>query len=363
MKRAVTTVAHPNIALAKYWGKRAGEGNVPAVPSLSVTLAGMATTTTVTFDDDLADDSLVLGGAELPRTSRPHARAALLLDRVRAAAKVTTRARVVSENDFPTASGLASSASGFAALALAATRAAGLEASAAEIADLARRSSASAARSVFGGFAELDGGEPTSPGAAPGAARQVAPADALDLRLLVCVATEGEKSTSSTDGMRLTQEKSPYYAAWVADAPRVHRAMRAALLAGDFSAVGALAEASALAMHASALAAGVVYFSGVTLAALAEVRAMRAAGLEAYATIDAGPHLKCIVRSADLAAAKTRLLAVPGVLRTIEARPGEGARVVDEAAPGRAPGAKGADADGAHAAHVSGQAGRGEASP
>jgi len=292
----------------------------------------MTTTTTVAFDDGLADDVLVLGGVEQARTSRPHARAVELLDRVRAPLRIASRARVVSANDFPTASGLASSASGFAALALAACRAAGLDANASEVADLARRSSASAARSVFGGFAELDGGDATTPGEAPGAARQVAPPDALDLRILVCVATEGEKATSSTDGMRLTQEKSPYYAAWVADAPRVHRAMRAALLAGDFSEVGALAEGSALAMHASALAAGVVYVSGVTLAALAEVRAMRGAGLEAYGTIDAGPHLKCIVRAPDVAAARARLLAVPGVLRIIEARPGEGARTTREEA-------------------------------
>ncbi|MBS2014229.1 MAG: diphosphomevalonate decarboxylase [Deltaproteobacteria bacterium] len=326
MKReptSVTAVAHPNIALAKYWGKRTGDGNVPAVPSLSVTLAGMTTTTTVTFDEALAHDELVLDGVTVDPSARPHVRAATMLDRVREASRTTARARVVSANDFPTASGLASSASGFAALALAASRAAGLDLAPAEVAELARRSSASAARSVFGGFAELDGGE-----GATGAARQVAPGSALDLRLVVCVTTEGAKSTSSTEGMSLTQATSPYYAAWVADAPRVHREMRAALLAGDFVKVGELAEHSALAMHACAMAAGVVYVTGATLAALAEVRAIRAEGIPAFGTIDAGPHLKCIVRSSDLSAVKARLARVPGVLRLIEAAPGEGASVV-----------------------------------
>jgi diphosphomevalonate decarboxylase len=322
MTRNVTVLAHPNIALAKYWGKRDGDGNVPAVPSLSVTLSGLATVTSVVFDDGLRADELVLGGNV--QVGRPLARATALLDRVRKAAEFETRARVVSQNDFPTASGLASSASGFAALALAATRAASLDWPTARVADLARRSSASAARSLFGGFAELDGGEGSR-----GDARQVAPEDALDLRVLVAVTSEEAKSVSSTDGMLRTSRESPYYAAWLLEAPRIHAALRMALLMKDFERLGELAERSALAMHASAMAAGVVFVSGATLAALAEVRAMRASGLLAYATMDAGPHLKCLVQSADVAAVRARLLAAPGVLRVIEAAPGAGAHEVD----------------------------------
>lgn len=319
--KPVTVLAHPNIALAKYWGKREGEGNVPAVPSLSVTLSGLATTTTVGFDPALGSDELLLGGAA--QQGRPLTRATELLDRVRAAAGISARARVVSQNDFPTASGLASSASGFAALALAATRAAGLDWPVTRVADLARRSSASAARSLFGGFAELDGGEGSL-----GEARQVAPAEAFDLRVLVAVTSEEAKSVSSTDGMLRTSRESPYYGGWLAEAPRIHARLRAALLAGDFSVVGELSERSALAMHASAMAAGVVFVSGATLAALAEVKAMRASGTEAYATMDAGPHLKCLVRAADAERARARLAMVPGVLRVLVAAPGEGAREI-----------------------------------
>jgi diphosphomevalonate decarboxylase len=308
-------VAHPNIALAKYWGKRPGEGNVPAVPSLSVTLAGMTTRTEVTFDAALASDALVLNGEPAP--AKALARATELLDRVRSSASLSAKARVVSTNDFPTASGLASSASGFAALALAAVRAAGLDWSVERVADLARRSSASAARSLFGGFAELVGAD----------ARQIAPETALDLRVLVAVTTEAAKATSSTDGMLHTQQTSPYYAAWLEDAPKAFAEMKAALLAGDFTRTGELAERSALAMHACAMAAGIVYVTGPTLAALAEVRAMRASGIAAFATMDAGPHLKCFVRTPDAASAKARLAAVPGVLRVLETRPGEGARI------------------------------------
>lgn len=324
--RSVTCVAPSNIALSKYWGKLDVPGNVPAVPSLSVTLEGLSTTTTVRFDDALAEDVLVLGGER--QSGRPLARVVAMLDEVRTAAKLGARAHVSSTNDFPTASGLASSASGFAALALAASAAAGLDTTPSSVAPLARRASASAARSLFDGFAELDGGEGKT-----GDARMVAGPTALDLVVLVAVTTEAAKSVASTEGMLRTRHESPYYAAWLAEAPRVHARLRAALLAGDFSEVGMLAERSALAMHASAMAAGVVFVSGPTLAALATVTSGRAAGLEAYATIDAGPHLKCLVRAADAPAVRARLEAVPGVLRVIEARPGPGARVVSLDAP------------------------------
>jgi diphosphomevalonate decarboxylase len=157
-------------------------------------------------------------------------------------------------------------------------------------------------------------------------------ADQLDLVVLVCVTTESAKEIGSRDGMSLTSQKSPYYAAWLDVAPRIHAALKEALLARDLEKTCALAEDSALAMHASAFAAGVVYVSGATLAALAAVRALRADGIAAYATMDAGPHLKCLVAGRDATAAKARLAGVPGVLRIIEARAGEGARPISPVA-------------------------------
>jgi diphosphomevalonate decarboxylase len=326
MSRAATAIAHPNIALAKYWGKREGGGNYPAVPSLSVTLAGLATRTRVELVEGIESDRLVLNGA--PADARALERATALLDRVRQAAGTNARAVIESANDFPTASGLASSASGFAALAVAAVRAAGLDWGAEQTSDLARRSSASAARSLYGGFVELEAR--TSSDDSPLAARAVAPGEQLPLRVLVCVATEGAKSIGSTEGMRATATMSPYHAAWLMEGPRIFRAMRTALEAGDFSVVGELAERSALAMHANAIAAGMIYFSGVTVEALAGVRALRARGTPVYATIDAGPHVKVLCRPEDAALAGTWMRAIPGVLRVIECEPGEGARVVSD---------------------------------
>jgi diphosphomevalonate decarboxylase len=327
MSGAAGAIAHPNIALSKYWGKRDGGGNFPAVPSLSVTLAGLATRTRVAFDAALGEDRFVLDG----RPGAPEARARVveLLDRVRLASGELRRAHVESANDFPTASGLASSASGFAALAVAAARAAGLDWDATRTSDLARRSSASAARSVFGGFVELPAG-PVAPCEADAlAARPVAPPGHMPLAVLVCVTTEGPKAVGSSDGMRTTMARSPYARAWIDEAPRIHARLRDALLAGDFPAVGELAEASAFAMHASAMAAGIVYWTGATLDVIAAVRALRAAGATAYVTIDAGPHVKVLVRPGDAESVRDRLRACPAVLRVLEARPGEGATLVD----------------------------------
>lgn len=324
--RAVT-FAHANIALAKYWGKRDVANNVPAVPSLSVTLEGMRTSTTLEVDASLTADTFELNGVAAPADAL--ARTTALLDRVRREAKQVAFARVASRNDFPTASGLASSASGFAALALAAVHAYGLGWDAERTSDLARRSSASAARSLFGGFVELGNELPVSGvlGAKP-----VAPPEQLDVRVLVCVTSEGPKAVASTDGMGRTAKHSPYYAAWVERAPVMFRELKAALLANDLERVGDLTEASALAMHASAFAAGVVYVTGATLLALTRVRELRASGLAAWATMDAGPHVKVLASRDDAAAVKDAMEKVPGVLRVLVAKPGAGAAVIEGAA-------------------------------
>lgn len=315
-----TAVAHPNIALAKYWGKRVGPGNYPAVPSLSVTLDGMASRTTLRFDERLREDRFVLGN-ELVQ-GRPLDRITSLVDEVRAAAEITTRVSVVSANDFPTASGLASSASGFAALALAAVSAAGLAWSSEQISNLARRGSASAGRSIFGGYVRLPAGPLGTDGSIPLAAQPVAPADALPIKVVVCVTHAGPKSVSSTDGMLRTMEKSPYYERWLSYACENEAELYQALLQGNLPSVGALAEASALAMHASALACGVSYFNGATLELWKEVRLLREAGLAVWGTVDAGPHMKVLVRTDQETIVVPRLRAVAGVVRVIVTTPG-----------------------------------------
>jgi diphosphomevalonate decarboxylase len=322
--KQATTLAHPNIALSKYWGKRDYGHNLPAVPSLSVTLAGMTTATTVTFDPSLEKDVLVLGGQETG--GRALERVSSLLDTVRKWGQLSTKARVVSANDFPTASGLASSASAFAALALAATTAAGMHLPPEEISNLARMSSVSAARSVLGGFVELRAGWPKDEKLS---AQQVAMPEHWPLRIVVAVVDEGPKATSSTDGMAHTARTSPFFSSWVERAPSIYNRIKQAIMRRDLEALGVAAEESALAMHATSIAAapGLIYWNGTTLEVLAAVKRLRAVGLGAYATIDAGPHVKVLCSPEDEAEVARYIGAVQGVKRTIVTRPGPGVRL------------------------------------
>jgi diphosphomevalonate decarboxylase len=327
--RAVTAVAGTNIALVKYWGKRDAALNLPATGSLSLTLDKLGTRTSVVFDDARgAVDRVVFDGAPAPPAFA--ARVSAFLDRVRARAGTGARARVTTDNSVPTAAGLASSASGFAALAVAASRAAGLALAPAELSALARLGSGSAARSIFGGFAEMARG--TAPDGADAVAHPLAAGEGWDVRLVVAVTARGEKPLGSTAAMELTARTSPFYAAWVAAAEADLGAARAAIGARDLAALGAVAERSALRMHATALAAepAIIYWNPATLAAMEAVRALRARGTPVYFTIDAGPHVKALCAADDADAVAAALAAVPGVLRAIVAAPGPGARVVEE---------------------------------
>ncbi len=311
--------ARANIALAKYWGKSDLVLNLPAVPSVSVTLEPMITETRVTLDARAARDVLVLGGVEA--SEHETKRAARALERIRGEAGAEDKARVESVNHFPTASGLASSASGFAALVAAARRAYGLPRDPAKESAQARWCSASAARSIFGGFVELPAGVPGDDGLA---ATQLHPATYWDLRLTVAVITEGRKDVGSTDGMGLSKETSPYYDAWVAAAPDMAAAIRGAIAERDLSRLGPLAEHSFASMHALALSTSppTIYFQPGSLAALATVRRLRADGVPVFATMDAGPHVKAISSADDAPRVKKALEETTGVLRVLEARPG-----------------------------------------
>lgn len=323
MTGSVLAVAHANIALAKYWGKASDGANLPAVPSLSLTLDGLRTRTRVAVDGALAEDHVTLDGEVA--AGRAKERVVRMLSEVRALAGTKAFARVESVNDFPTAAGLASSASGFAALAVAASSAYGVSRSPREQSAMARRASASAARSLFGGYVEL--------GARAESAEPVLAGAEFPLRMLIAVTARGPKSVGSTEGMQRTRDTSPYYAGWLAAAPEVFERAKRAVLARELEALGTAMEESALMMHASMLAArpAIVYFAPATLGAMAAVRALRQGGTLAYFTMDAGPHVKVLTRPEDEAVVTAALLAVQGVERVIPSGPGEGARVVDEA--------------------------------
>lgn len=322
MPPQAAAVAHPNIALVKYWGKQDKPGNRPAVPSISVTLDSLYTRTRVRFDPDLAADTFTINGRGDDKSTQ---RVARCLDVFRARAGIDERAAVESHNNFPTGAGLASSASGFAALVVAVDRALGLGLPRAELSRIARRSSGSAARSLYGGFVEmpLDPEEET--------ASPLLDAGAWPMSVVVAVTATDAKSTGSTEGMQRTARTSDYYQAWLAAAGADFGEAREAILGGDFERLARVSEKSCLKMHGLMLSAdpGLIYWNQATVACLHRIRELRARGVAVFFTMDAGPQVKAVCLPEHRERVTEALGTTPGVVDVLESGLGPGARVVE----------------------------------
>jgi diphosphomevalonate decarboxylase len=322
-----TAVAHPNIALIKYWGKRDERLMIPYVDSLSMTLDVFPTTTTVRLAPAAEADRVSLDGR--PAEGETPKRVTEFLDLLRELAGRREAAVVDSHNSVPTGAGLASSASGFAALALAGAAAYGLDLDPAALSRLARRGSASAARSIFGGFAICHAGQGTGTEADLGSFAEPIDVPGFDPAMVIVVLNAGPKAVSSRAAMRRTTETSPLYRAW-ADASRTDLAeMRTALHRGDLDMVGEIAERNALGMHATMLAArpAVRYLSPGTVAVLDGVLQLRAIGVSAYATMDAGPNVKVLCHRTDAPVVARALADLAPDCSVITAHRGPGARL------------------------------------
>jgi len=324
----ITAKANSNIALIKYWGKRDVALNLPAVGSVSMTLDGLETTTSVEFSSQLSGDTFYLNNR--PAQKDETVRLSRFLDLVREKAGSELKAEVHSANNFPTAAGLASSASGFAALALAATRALGVELTSGQLSELARQGSGSAARSVFGGFVQMHHGR--NPDGSDAVAEQIADESFWDVRLLIAITTTERKKTGSTDGMELSRRTSPYYQAWMDHQQEDLLEMRRAILARDFHKVGELSEFSCLKMHALALSSnpGLIYWNGTTVKAMHLIRELRHSGLPVYFTIDAGPQLKALCLPEAAQQVQGALSDLNGVQTCLVSRPGQGVKIIRE---------------------------------
>lgn len=322
--RAVSQ-AQPNIALIKYWGKRDVALNLPVVGSISITLESLWTRTDVRFVPGQKGDRVSLNGrsdeAETKRISK-------CLDLLRARAGVDYGADVASRNNFPTAAGLASSASGFAALVHAGARALNLDLNLQEQSVLARRCSGSAARSIFGGYVEWAHGQLAD--GTDSVARPLLNADAWPLRVAVAITSTAAKQVGSTEGMRRTADTSPYQSAWIDTQEADLSVARDAIRARDFDALAGISEYSCLKMHALALAAqpGLLYWNGATVECMHRVRVLRQQGVPVFFTVDAGPQLKAVCAPSAIEQVKAALRDVPGVLEVLDTGLGEGARAI-----------------------------------
>jgi diphosphomevalonate decarboxylase len=294
----VIAVAHPNMALVKYWGKRDESLILPVCGSLSMTLDVFPTTTRVTLRPRARRDVVIFNGVAAPPPV--HARVEEFLSLVRGLAGRSDHALVDTTNTVPTGAGLASSASGFAALAAAASAAYGLQLDPRTLSRLARRGSGSACRSVFGGFVLWHAGQ--GHGTQGDESSYAEPVEAaLDAALVIAVVDTTTKAVSSRIAMRRSIATSPFYVPWTTSAGVDLEQMQVALANGDLKEVGEIAERNALGMHALMLAArpAIRYLSPNSLRVLDRIVELRAAGIAAYATIDAGPNIAVLCARKD----------------------------------------------------------------
>jgi diphosphomevalonate decarboxylase len=323
MNKKATALAHPNIAFIKYWGLRDEENRLPANDSISMNIDGLTTRTSVEFDASLKEDQLSLNGVEI--TGKSLTRVQKFMDRIRQLADVHLFSRITSENNFPTGAGVASSASGFAALALAGTAALGLDLTSEELSALARFGSGSASRSIPGGFVEWH----TDPDTGETYAKSIAPADHWDLVDCIAIFSEAHKPVGSQAGMLLA-DTSPFQAVRLQDSARRLEICRSAILNKDFAALSAVTELDSNMMHAVMMTSNppLFYWQPGSLALMKAVKEWQSEGLDVTYTLDAGPnvHLICLPNTFDTLI--ERISTFTGVINVLHGKPGGPARLV-----------------------------------
>ena len=286
-KGNVTCITNPSLALVKYWGKRKRGYNLPASTSISLSLGGLETRTIVTLEEE---DRIVINGEIQNITAYAH-----FFNNLRKRLRVNYFFSAVSQNNFPTSAGLASSSSGFAALALACTRLAGYNLGASELSKLARYGSASAARAVFGGFVVF-------PAGAEKAKQLYPPSYWPELRIVVALASKGPKKISSRKAMEISRLSSPFFSQWVSSSrPLVRQALNA-IKAKDIEKLGNAVRLSYLRMHGVMLAGDppVRYWLPRSMEVLDVCEELRNKGIGAWETMDAGPQVKILCTVPDM---------------------------------------------------------------
>jgi len=323
-----TTIANANIALIKYWGKRNEKLILPQNGSISMTCDNLSTTTTVEFSDKYRKDTIIINDEELKNDEK---NILGYLERIRKMAGIKDYAKIVSESNFPIATGLASSASGFAALTLASVKASGLELNEKDLTILTRQGSGSACRSICEGFVEWYRGKRED--GSDSYAKSIAPKNYwCNFTMIISVVTKAKKKVSSRVGMSQTVKTCPYYKCWLKTIDYDLNIIRNGILQKDFTLVGQTAEYNCLKMHALIITTkpSIIYWTPATMKIINSVHLWREQGLECYFTIDAGSNVIIICLDKNIKEINKRLLELDGVIKTIICKPGDGAKLIDK---------------------------------
>lgn len=317
-----TAIAPTNIAFTKYWGKKDEILRLPENGSVSMCLSNLLTTTTVEFSPNYKKDEVMINGGGLEEGEAE--RVIKHLDRVRKLAGIDEKAKVVSNNNFPSGTGLSSSSSGFAALTLAASNAASLDLSEKELSILARQGSGSACRSIPSGFVEWLDGETSD----SSYARQIFPANYWAIADVVAIVSEGKKEVSSSAGQRMVYS-SPFLPTRLAHMGQKNILVKKLIKEKKFNEFGELLEAEALELHSIMLTQkpALIYWTPGTLKIMKLVPHWRAEGIPVYFTINTGQDIHLICEGENIDKVEDKLKQLEIVRDIIVNKPGEGARL------------------------------------
>lgn len=318
-----TAIAPSNIAFTKYWGRKDEILRLPENGSVSMTLSNLLTTTTVEFSADYKKDEVIINGTGVEEESE---RVINHLDRIRKIAGIEHKAKVVSKNNFPSGTGLSSSASGFAALTLAATKAAGLNLSEKELSILARFGAGSACRSIPSGFVEwLDGNTSETSYAV-----SIFPPSYWKIADVVAIVSEGKKEVPTSTGHKAAKS-SPFMDTRLSHMKKKNELTKKIIKNRDFKKLGELSEAEALELHAIMLTQipPLIYWTPGTLKIMKLVSHWRAEGLPVYFTINTGQNIHLICEEKNVKKVQAKLKELPEVKEVIVNTPSEGTRLTN----------------------------------
>lgn len=319
-----TAIAPSNIAFIKYWGKTNENLRIPTNGSISMNLNNLFTTTTVEFSKDFEKDKVIIDGNTIENETN---RVITHLDRIRKMAQINMKAAVVSHNNFPSSTGLSSSASGFAALTLAASNASGLNLKEKGLSILARLASGSACRSIPSGFVEWLPGDSsdTSFGVS------IAASNWWDIADIVVIISTGKKEVNTTDGQKIAAT-SPFFSERQRKIQGKIDAIKKYIQCKDFNKFGHLIESEALEMHAIMLTSKppLIYWQPETIQLMKIVQKWRNSGLFVYFTINTGQDIHLICEEKNIKEVKKRLSDLQFVRKIIINKPDQGARIIDD---------------------------------
>lgn len=326
MTTKATAIANSNTALIKYWGKKDEELIIPMNNSISITTDALSTKTTVEFSEEYKEDIFVLN--DEIQSGKAFERVVKHLDLIRKKANDKRKANVRSKNNFPTAAGLASSASGFAALTVAACQAFDLKLDKKELSMLSRQGSGSSCRSIYGGYVEWIKGDENK----DSFSIQLAEKDWFDIRDIIVVFENKERKWSTREAMNISKKTSPFFNTRLKIVEKNLEKVRKAIENKDFTTLGAIAEQDCLMMHSVALTSvpSQLFWTKDTLAIIDFVEKLRQENLEAYYTIDTGANMHILTEPKNAEKIKNRLSEMPFVTNSIISKPGDGVKAISD---------------------------------